>query len=132
MVRIARIVSIAFLGLFRLATTLSAQQHYNQTNLVSDIPGMAAVTDPNLVNPWGMSRSSGSPWWISDNQPGVTTLYTGTGAAVPLGEPCPAGTTTNCGKRGDTNLATSAGADKMIRETSKLTKLYSNYLSRQQ
>src|ERR1035437_5478669 len=82
---LARGLSIALVGLFSLSTALSAQpQHYTQTNLVSDIPGMAAVTDPNLVNPWGLSRSSGSPWWISDNGPGLTTLYTGTGSAVPL------------------------------------------------
>src|SRR5258708_28725150 len=38
-----------------------------QTNLVSDLPGAAAITDPNLVNPWGISESSASPFWISDN-----------------------------------------------------------------
>ena len=92
----ARILTVASFGLFTLAATLSAQQHYTQTNLVSDIPGMAAVTDPNLVNPWGMSRSSGSPWWISLNGPGLTDLYTGAGAAVALGDPCPQGTEINC------------------------------------
>jgi uncharacterized protein (TIGR03118 family) len=47
-----------------------------QTNLVSDLPGVAAVTDPNLVNPWGITESAGSPFWISDNNAGVSTLYT--------------------------------------------------------
>jgi uncharacterized protein (TIGR03118 family) len=51
-----------------------------QTNLVSDLPGVAAVTDPNLVNPWGISESTGSPFWISDNNAGVATLYTVPGA----------------------------------------------------
>jgi uncharacterized protein (TIGR03118 family) len=51
-----------------------------QTNLVSDLPGVAAVTDPNLVNPWGISESSGSPFWISDNNAGVSTLYSVPGA----------------------------------------------------
>jgi len=46
-----------------------------QTNLVSDLPGVAAVTDPNLVNPWGISESTGSPFWISDNNAGLSTLY---------------------------------------------------------
>jgi uncharacterized protein (TIGR03118 family) len=46
-----------------------------QTNLVSDLPGAAAVTDPNLVNAWGISESSGSPFWISDNNSGLSTLY---------------------------------------------------------
>ena len=62
-----------------LATTASAQHHYQQTNLVSDVPGMAAATDPSLVNPWGLSRSAASPWWVADNGPGLSTLYNGTG-----------------------------------------------------
>src|SRR5215470_13615926 len=52
---------------------------------------MAAVTDPNLVNPWGMSRSSTSPWWVSDNGTGVATLYTGAGAIAPLVVTVPTG-----------------------------------------
>ena len=36
-------------------------QHYNQTNLVSNTSGVAPVTDPQLINPWGLSRNSGSP-----------------------------------------------------------------------
>jgi uncharacterized protein (TIGR03118 family) len=59
-------------------------QHYTQTNLVSDIPGMAAVHDPNLVNPWGLTRSATSPWWVSDNGSGDSTLYTGTGQIIPI------------------------------------------------
>jgi uncharacterized protein (TIGR03118 family) len=46
-----------------------------QTNLVSDLPGVAQMQDPNLVNPWGISESSGSPFWISDNNSGLSTLY---------------------------------------------------------
>ena len=57
------------------ARTLLSQGNVVQTNLVSDIPGEAAVTDPNLVNPWGISESTTSPFWISDNQAGVSTLY---------------------------------------------------------
>lgn len=59
-------------------------QHYTQTNLVSDIVGAAPVHDPNLVNPWGLSRSSGGPWWASDNGSGDSTLYTGAGAIIPI------------------------------------------------
>src|SRR5205807_10098505 len=44
----------------------------------------AANIDPNLVNPWGMSRSSGSPWWISDNGTSLATLYDATGAPKQL------------------------------------------------
>jgi len=48
---------------------------YVQTNLVSDINGLALATDPSLKNPWGMSFSSTSPFWISDQGTDVSTLY---------------------------------------------------------
>src|SRR5215475_416981 len=57
---------------------------YLQTNLVSDIPGMAANTDPNLQNPWGLAASSMGPWWVSDNGTGVSTLYDSAGAVQSL------------------------------------------------
>ena len=59
---------------------LSFGQHYTQTNLVANTSGVAPVTDPQLVNPWGLSRGSGSPWWVSDNATGFSTLYNGPGA----------------------------------------------------
>src|SRR5262245_64524196 len=46
-----------------------------QTNLVSDLPGVAQTLDPDLVNPWGISESSGSAFWISDNGSNLSTLY---------------------------------------------------------
>jgi uncharacterized protein (TIGR03118 family) len=52
---------------------------YLQTNLVSDIPGMARVTDPNLQNPWGITASPTGDFWVSDNGSGVSTLYDGQG-----------------------------------------------------
>jgi uncharacterized protein (TIGR03118 family) len=51
-----------------------------QTNLVSDLPGVAAVTDPHLVNPWGITEGPAGPFWISDNNAGVSTLYSVPGA----------------------------------------------------
>src|SRR5258706_3860574 len=51
-----------------------------QTNLVSDLPGVAQLQDAILVNPWGISESSTSPFWISDNNAGVSTLYNAPGA----------------------------------------------------
>ena len=59
-------------------------QHYIQTNLVSDVPGLAKLTDSNLVNPWGLAASSTSPWWVSDNGMGVSTLYNGAGQKINL------------------------------------------------
>ena len=61
-----------------------ARGSFRQTNLVSDIPNLAKVTDPNLVNPWGLSSSATSPIWVSDNNAGVSTLYQGNGTPVPL------------------------------------------------
>jgi uncharacterized protein (TIGR03118 family) len=59
-------------------------QHYTQTNLVSNVSGVAPVTDPQLINPWGISRGSGSPWWVSDKATGFSTLYNGAGAKQSL------------------------------------------------
>ncbi len=59
-------------------------QHYTQTNLVSSSAGNAPVTDPQLINPWGISRGSGSPWWISDQRTGLSTLYDGAGVKQSL------------------------------------------------
>src|SRR5580692_12617166 len=50
-----------------------------QTNLVSNVAGMAENTDPLLVNPWGISMSSSSDFWLSDNGTGYSTLYNGQG-----------------------------------------------------
>src|SRR6266852_5389996 len=62
----------------------TANGFYQQTNLVSDLPNIAKFQDPNLLNPWGLSHSPTSPWWVSDNGAGVATLYKGDGTAVPL------------------------------------------------
>ncbi|MBV8310009.1 MAG: hypothetical protein JO344_06450, partial [Planctomycetaceae bacterium] len=65
----------------RLVLSSSSNNLYLQTNLVSDIQGMAQQTDPNLKDPWGLSFSSkGSPFWVSDqasnvNGSSVTSLY---------------------------------------------------------
>src|SRR5262252_10255322 len=55
-----------------------------ETDLVSNVSGLidgngithsAFITDPHLVNPWGIAESSASPFWIADNNAGVSTLY---------------------------------------------------------
>src|SRR6516225_9926286 len=68
----------------KLEDRLVPSAAFVQTNLVSDIAGMAATTDPQLINPWGLIASTTgpflSPFWVSDNQVGVSTLYNGQGA----------------------------------------------------
>jgi uncharacterized protein (TIGR03118 family) len=54
-------------------------QHYTQTNLQANTSGAAEATDMQLVNSWGLARTSGSAWWVADNQTGVATLYNGPG-----------------------------------------------------
>src|SRR5262245_38914082 len=72
---------IVAIGLFGGAPATA--QTYVQTNLVSDIPGLAQVTtDSHQVNPWGIARSATSAWWIADNGTGVSTIFTGAGTAV--------------------------------------------------
>jgi uncharacterized protein (TIGR03118 family) len=80
------------LGLF-FTPHAQAEQDVRQTNLVSDVPGWAKVTDPNLVNPWGISESAGSPFWVSDNGSDKSTLYNTAGqpqalvVSIPTGAP---------------------------------------------
>ena len=75
------------IGCLALTTAIAGRARgagYVQTNLVTDgsDPAVTAPTiDPHLINPWGISFFPGmSPFWVSDNNAGVTTLYDGTGA----------------------------------------------------
>jgi uncharacterized protein (TIGR03118 family) len=61
----------------------AASTGYVQTNLISDLPGVAKTTDPNLLNPWGLAFFPGaSPFWINENNSvnGTSALYFADGA----------------------------------------------------
>src|SRR5437899_11173581 len=76
---------VVALSLF-LLPPVALGQHYKQTNLVSDLASISTPnpTDPNLKNPWGLTRSpGGSPWWIANNNSGTSTLYDGHDNAFP-------------------------------------------------
>src|SRR5712664_3916017 len=92
LLKCAKLSTTLALASFALATLTPAQSspdsstsklaergHYIQTNLVADPTesvGKAPVHDPNLLNPWGLTRSpNGSPWWSSNNNSGTSTLY---------------------------------------------------------
>ena len=78
---------IATLALFgALATTASAQapNAYEVHNLASNVPGLAANTNPDVVNAWGLDASATSPWWIADNGTDLATVHTPTGAALAI------------------------------------------------
>jgi uncharacterized protein (TIGR03118 family) len=94
-----------------------ATNQYLITELTTNLSTGAPNTDANLVNPWGVARSSGGPWWVSDNGTGKSTLYTGEGAAIPLVVTIPAaasasgtpGSPTGTLFNGTTDFAVAAG-----------------------
>jgi uncharacterized protein (TIGR03118 family) len=68
-------------GLFVPGMAMAAPANiYLQHNLVANVAGQADVTDANLVDPWGISLSSTSPFWVSNHLSGTSTLYSGNGA----------------------------------------------------
>ena len=98
----------------RLVLSSSGNTLFLQTDLVSDIQGTAELFDPNLKDPWGVSFSTGSPFWVSDqasnvNGSSVTTLYsvdgtTGAASVVPVsfGVPNQGGAAPNATTNGPT------------------------------
>jgi uncharacterized protein (TIGR03118 family) len=86
-VRMPRGPSLRSLGILAAITALAlsgasaADAHggtvYKKRNLVSDIDGVARITDPNLVNPWGLSAGPATPLWVADNGTDKSTVYSG-------------------------------------------------------
>jgi uncharacterized protein (TIGR03118 family) len=82
------VLAAAFVAAAALLPSQAANAgFFEQTNLVSDIPGLAGVTDPNLVNSWGISFPPMGPFWISDNGKGKATVYNASGQPFPVGNP---------------------------------------------
>ncbi|SRR5258706_14832604 len=78
------VAAIATLALLLLPGTAFARATsgggvYQQTNLVSNLQGKAAHTDPNLVNPWGISYAPTSPFWISESRGSSRRFWSWTG-----------------------------------------------------
>ena len=72
------------IGAFVTYTSQAHADAFVQTNLVSNIAGLADVTDPALVNPWGVSESATSPFWVSDQGTNESTLVTVNSAGVSI------------------------------------------------
>ena len=94
---------------FALLGSLAAQPRtdvYLRHNLVSDLPAHAEVRDANLVNPWVIATGPSTPFWISDNGTGVSTLYDSHGRPFPSGSalvvtiPPPTGSTSHSAPTG--------------------------------
>src|SRR5262245_17978154 len=108
-----------------------ADSLFAQTNLVSDIPGLAALTDPNLQNPWGISHSPTSPIWVSDQRTNITTLYAVTNNGVT--KAAPLGTdgnivipTTATGPQGPTGQVFNSGTDFKLANNNPATFIFAN------
>src|SRR3954467_3075331 len=57
---------------------------YRQTNLITDSPGLAPVLDPLLVNPWGITATASSPFWVANNGTSTTQLIRGDVGGAPV------------------------------------------------
>ncbi len=88
--RLAPVFAAVAAGLFALP---APAQQFKVTNLVSDGSVPAVTVDPSLINPWGMSYAPTGPFWVSDNNAGVVTLYNGSGSknSLTVNIPPPAG-----------------------------------------
>jgi uncharacterized protein (TIGR03118 family) len=84
---VAAVLSLALVAALQAAAGPPGGD-YTVTALASNIPGAAPVTDPDLVNGWGLTRSATSPWWVADNGPdpstSKSTLYNQVGAKQAL------------------------------------------------
>jgi uncharacterized protein (TIGR03118 family) len=76
----SRLAGAAALLSAGLALSPAVEAQYTQTNLVSNIPGLATLTEPRLVNPWGLSRTGTSPFWTSNQGTNSSTLFAITGS----------------------------------------------------
>jgi len=86
LIALAFVLGIAIVAVSPLRA--AERNAYTVVPLVSDQPGVAPNTDPNLVNAWGLTSSATSPWWVSDNGTDKSTLYRGSdGMPFPLGNP---------------------------------------------
>src|SRR5215472_7873034 len=53
---------------------LRANSGFVQTALVSNVPGLAPITNPKLINPWGLSESSEGQFRVTANGTGRAIL----------------------------------------------------------
>lgn len=80
------------LGLMFTFASAAAHAQYRLTTLASNQVGWSHHTDPQLVNGWGLARSAGGPFWVSDQGSGWSTLYNGVGVKQGLEVEIPSAT----------------------------------------
>src|SRR2546428_2772509 len=89
---VAAVAAVPVLAASGVATAAeessTARPAFTEVDLVSNIPGRAAVTDGNVQNAWGLALSPTSPLWVANNGTNTATLYAGgVGGAAPAGLP---------------------------------------------
>jgi len=102
------LASLALLGLM-LSLSTFANAQYTLTVLTADQTGKAPNTDPNLINPWGISFSSTGDFWVSDNNSGLSTLYDSNGVPQSLVVTIPSANGTDLGTPTGTVFNTTTG-----------------------
>ena len=80
--RAARQFAVVACALALSSPVFADAGNYEVTKLVADLPGVAANTDTNLVNGWGIAMRATSPIWVSNNGTGTSTLYNGLGVQI--------------------------------------------------
>ncbi len=79
-----RAALLAFTVLFVASSVTPVFAQYKRTDLASNQPGVAPSTDQqHLINSWGLTALPTSPFWLSDNGSGFSTLYNGGGEQMP-------------------------------------------------
>ncbi|MDE3196263.1 MAG: TIGR03118 family protein [Acidobacteriota bacterium] len=99
-IRVATAVLALTAGPLSTMAQPNGANSYIQINLVSNTKGNAAVTDPNLIDPWGIAISTASPFWLSNHLSGTSTLYNGAGTIVPIVVTIPPGSASPSGSLG--------------------------------
>jgi uncharacterized protein (TIGR03118 family) len=84
------VILAAVFSIILMPVVFASSIGFVQTNLASDQSGVAPVTDPNLVNAWGIAASGSSPFWIGANGSGTPVLYNGAGVKQGLTVTIPA------------------------------------------
>jgi uncharacterized protein (TIGR03118 family) len=105
----------AHLRVERLEDRSNPSTAYLATDLISDQPGVATVTDPTLVNAWGIAMNPNGAIWVSSAETGLSEVYAGdvNGSAItePFEVTIPGGSPTGQVFNGTTDFAVTDGTN---------------------
>jgi uncharacterized protein (TIGR03118 family) len=112
---------LAFAILLVASSVTPAFAQYMRTDLASNQPGVAPSTDQqHLINSWGLTALPATPFWLSDNGSGFSTLYTGAGVQQPLFVTIPASASSPAGTPGTpTGIVGNITSDFIVTENGK-------------